>query len=331
MAKRFKAKKKISSKRLKVFFYIFLIFSMSVLTFYYVGHLKFATSNEEFVKYLLEDSNHFKEYNSSLKRGIYKISKLLTGFDTSKPVTLLENKFLYKAKQTEAENNQITYDESDKGKTPVEESVNTPTNKPFIYIYSTHQTEGYNAGNLKEFNITPDVMMASYLLKDRLEKLGATVLVEERRMSDYLKAHGLTYDDSYKASRCYAEDIVKNHEGIDLIIDLHRDALAKNLSTVQIDNKNYAKILFVLGGKASTYSSNLSLVTNLNNSIKAKYPTLSRGLLARDYSVYNQDISGHSILLELGGNENTVEEVMNTVEAIAPSIYEIAGEQNGGQ
>lgn len=302
---------------------------MASLTFYYVGHIKFATNNEEFVKYLLEDSNHFKGYNSYLKRGIYKVSRMLTGIDTSKPVTLLEKEFLYKNKE-ETNSKQITYEQKEN---KVKEPTPTPTpdtKKPFIYIYSTHQTEGYNPGNLKDFNITPDVMMASYVLKDHLEKMGATVHIEERRMSDYLSTHGLTYDDSYKASRYYLEDVVKNNQGIDLIIDLHRDALAKNLSTTTMNNKNYAKILFVLGGKASTYSSNLNLATQLHHSIKAKYPTLSRGLLARDYSIYNQDISGHSILLELGGNENTVEEVLNTLDAIAPFIYEIAGGQNGG-
>lgn len=336
MAKHFKAKKKFSNKKMKRIIYGSLILLIAFFTFNYVGHLKFATNNEEFVKYLLEDSNHFKEYNSYLKRGIYKVSKMLTGIDTSKPVSLLENEFLYKNKK-DTSTTQITYDQNkDKTENKVETQNPQPTpeanvKKPFIYIYSTHQTEGYNAENLKDFNISPDVMMASYLLKDRLEKLGATVLIEERRMSDYLKQHNLNYDHSYTASRYYLEDTLKNHQNIDLIIDLHRDALAKNLSTTTIENKNYAKILFVLGGKPHTYPSNLALVTQLNNSIKTKYPTLSRGLLIRDTSVYNQDVSGHSILLELGGNENTVEEVMNTVEAIAPFIYGIAGGQNGGQ
>ena len=34
--------------------------------------------------------------------------------------------------------------------------------------------------------------------------------------------------------------------------------------------------------------------------------------------LYNQDLNGNMILLELGANENTIDEVQNTVEAIVP-------------
>lgn len=334
MAKKFKAKKKFSLKKCKVFIYMFLILGMSFCTFYYVYHLKFATNNEQFIKYLLEDANHFKEYDHFFKKTVYKVSHYLTGFDTSKPVSLLENKFLYKSQKT-VSTKELTYKEKQKQANEGAKSLDTNTGKENvtlkkrIYIYSTHQTEGYAPGNLKDFNITPDVMMASYLLKDRLEKLGAEVLVEERKMKDYLTQHQLNYDYSYKASRYYLEDTLKKNQKFDLVIDLHRDALAKNLSTTTIGDKNYAKILFVLGGKAATYQSNLAKVTQLNSMIKEKYPTLTRGLLARDYSIYNQDLGDNMILLELGGNENTVDEVMNTVEALAPIIYTYLGGNHG--
>ena len=106
----------------------------------------------------------------------------------------------------------------------------------------------------------------------------------------------------------------------DLVMDLHRDALTKDLSTISIGNKNYAKVLFVVGGKSSYVNENSAIVNKLHSTIQNTYPNLSRGILKRDGSVYNQDLTNHSILLELGGNENTVEEVMNTVEALAPIL-----------
>lgn len=330
MAKKFRAKKKISLKKIKYFFYFLLVCGISFGTFYYIQHLKFATNNEEFIQYLLEDANHFKEYNNTFKSTIYKISRYLTGFDTSKPVSLLENKFLFHTKK-ETSSKQLIYKEKEPDHVDTVNKESDPVQKkPFIYIYSTHQTEGYMPGNLKEFNISPDVMMASYLLKDRLEKLGVEVLIEERKMSDYLTQNKLSYDYSYRASRYYLEDTLKKYEKIDLIIDLHRDALAKNLSTTTIEGKSYAKILFVLGGKAATYPTNLENVTKLNEMIQSKYPTLTRGLLARDYSIYNQDLGTNMILLELGGNENTVDEVMNTVEVLAPFISSYVGGATNG-
>lgn len=296
--------------------YIGIILFAMLYSFQYMKTIHFAHNNEEFVKYLLEDANHFKNYNSQFKKIVYKANRFLVGFNVNEPVSLLENKFFYKKKKEAAK--QIIYKDE------------TNERKPTIYIYSTHQTEGYEAGNLKEFGITPDVMMASYLLEDRLKKEGINVIIEERKMSDYLKAYNLTYDLSYYASRAYAEDILSKNE-VDLVMDLHRDALTKDLSTVTINQKNYAKILFVVGGKSSYVNENNAIVTGLHSKIKDAYPGLSRGILKRDASVYNQDLTNHSILLELGGNENTVDEVMNTVEAITPILAEYIKEAYGNK
>ncbi|MDD3341709.1 MAG: stage II sporulation protein P [Bacilli bacterium] len=339
MVKRFKAKKKMTFKKTKHLFYAICILSAMAFTFQYLYHLKFATNNQEFIKYLLEDSNHFKEYNSGTKKIVYKVTRFLTGVNMNKPVSLLENNFHYKNSSPEA----LVYNEEKKETTEPQTPTATPTptptatpnqksstkEKPLLYIYTTHQTEDYASGNLNEFGITPDVMMAAYLLKDRIEKQGVSVMIEERSMGDYLKQNNLNYDKSYTASRYYAKDVIDKNPNIDFVIDLHRDALAKNLSTTTIGDKNYAKILFVLGGKAATYKNNLEHATTLNNKVKETYPTLTRGLLARDYSIYNQDLTNHSILVELGGNENTVDEVMNTVEAISPIIASYVGDLHG--
>ena len=36
--------------------------------------------------------------------------------------------------------------------------------------------------------------------------------------------------------------------------------------------------------------------------------------------LYNQDLNSNMILLELGANENTIDEIQNTVEAITPIL-----------
>ena len=37
--------------------------------------------------------------------------------------------------------------------------------------------------------------------------------------------------------------------------------------------------------------------------------------------IYNQDISSNSILIELGGVDNNIDEVLNTTEAISNILY----------
>ena len=36
--------------------------------------------------------------------------------------------------------------------------------------------------------------------------------------------------------------------------------------------------------------------------------------------LYNQDLNSNMILLELGANENTIDEIQNTVESITPIL-----------
>ena len=70
------------------------------------------------------------------------------------------------------------------------------------------------------------------------------------------------------------------------------------------------------------YQANLSLAQSISDLINQSYPKLSRGIMSKSGSnvngLYNQDLNGNMILLELGANENTIDEVQNTVEAIVP-------------
>jgi stage II sporulation protein P len=330
LKRRFKAKKKSKIIKNKYLIYFIIILGISVITFQYVNKLKFASNNEEFIKYLLEDANHFKEYDSSVKKIVYKVSKTLTGVDTEEPVSILENKFLFKSNKKDIDT-KLAYKDNEKEevKPLVENKGEVSQTNKVVYIYNTHQVETYNPGNLKEFNITPDVVMASYIIKDRLEKKGIKVIFEERKMSEYLKNAGLDYDHSYTASRYYLKDVLKNNPKIDLVIDLHRDALPKYLSTVTLDSKNYAKVMFVHGGKSSNANITLSNVNRMNELIKNKFPGITRGVLSRSYSIYNQDLHDNSMLIELGGNENLIDEVMNTSEFLANIIYEYLGGTDG--
>ena len=104
-------------------------------------------------------------------------------------------------------------------------------------------------------------------------------------------------------------------------IDIHRDSITKNYSTVLINNKNYAKVLFVIGKDHNAWQQNNNLASILNNLINKYYPGLSRGIIQKEgrgvNGIYNQDISPNCILIEVGGVDNTIEEVNNTMLALS--------------
>ena len=98
-----------------------------------------------------------------------------------------------------------------------------------------------------------------------------------------------------------------------------------------INNKKYAKILFVVGKEHDNYQKNLALANDLNKRITNSYPTLSRGVIEKEGSgvngIYNQDLSENCLLLELGGYENNISEVLNTIEIISGVIKEYLDER----
>ena len=330
MAHKFKSKK--SKKHiLKYILLIIVIYIVYSLFSFVILNIKLVDNNEEFIKNILVDSNYHMLYEKKNNNMIYKITKLLTNLNIKEPVTILENNFGYKI----SNNTELVYNENYTSDETIEEVIDymnkETSNNPVVYIYNSHQTEGYNNKYLEGYNITPNVLMASYLLKEKLEKINIPTLVEESNIPEFMRINNWVHKDSYKASRFYLLDTINKYSSIKLYIDLHRDAVTKENSTVTINNKQYAKILFVVGKEHDNYKKNLTLANNLNNLIIKSYPTLSRGIMEKEGSgvngIYNQDLSENCLLLELGGHENNISEVLNTIEIISEIIKEYLNER----
>ena len=190
-------------------------------------------------------------------------------------------------------------------------------NKSIVYIYNTHQTEAYQKGKT--------VLDAAHLLKEGLAKYNIQTYVEETNITEFMRTNNISYNYSYYASKFFVQEAIKNYKP-NLIIDLHRDAISKDASTITINNKKYAKIMFVVGEEHKNYKENYALATQINNLIKKKYPSLTRGVLLKggknNNGIYNQDLARNIILIELGGNYNTFEEVSNTINLLSEIIGE---------
>lgn len=326
MARKFKTKK--SKKIFKYIIIIFLIYLLYSFISLVVLNLKIVNNNEDFIKNLLADSNYHLLYEERSKNFIYKISKFISNINVNNPTSILEKSFGYKI----SNNNVLVHNDnysSVNTDSSVEEVINYMKEKeikkePLVYIYNTHQTEKYSNEDLGD--ITPNVLMASYLLKDKLEKLGVPTLVEESNIPEFMKINNWNYNSSYKASRFYLLDAKSKYSSVKLFIDLHRDSIEKKNSTVTINKKEYAKVLFVVGKEHANYEKNLDLANKLNEKIKKNYSTLTRGVMEKEgknvNGIYNQDVSENCVLIELGGNENNITEILNTVDVISEIIKE---------
>ncbi len=322
MRKKFKARKKINL--LKLFFCIFFVLLLFLLFKSFILTTKLASSNEEFLNKLLNDSNHYILYKNVNENPIYSFVKLITKIDIKEPKSILEKSLKYKTN-----NMNISYTASDDVyslNSDYIEDTNKDNNieNPIVYIYNTHQLEEYNKTNLEEYNIKPNVLMASYILREYLNRNNIKTVVETADITDFLNVNGWNYSKSYNASRFYLDEAIKKYPNLKLIIDLHRDAIEYNASTVTINDKKYAKVLFVVGLDYENYQPNLDLANSLNNLINSKYPGLSRGVLKKSgknvNGIYNQDLKNNIVLIECGGYQNNIDEVMNTMIALSDII-----------
>lgn len=302
MRKRFKSKKRLKVRGVVfIFFFIFIIYLLSI----YVTRIKFISSNKKFINNILDTMSN-QTINNVLKNIDAKIF--------NSPIFLLESQLEYQ-KDSEI----------------ITEFAYVEVEKPRVYIYNSHQGETYSKEYLEEYNITPNVLMASQMLSEKLNDLGVNTIVEENNILEYMANNALDHSGSYIASRYFLENTMNKYNSIELYIDLHRDAISHDAAYVNINGKDCAKILFVIGLEYDTYYNNLSIVEKINNIINSKYPNLSRGIMKkRGYGVngvYNQDLSSNVILIEIGGHENNIDEVNNTLELVANAIKEYLNEE----
>lgn len=208
-----------------------------------------------------------------------------------------------------------------------------PTSKelePIIYLYNTHQSEEYASSNYAEFSINPTVIMNNYILEDIFTKQGYPTLVEESSIKEILKKNSWPGYNSYKASRILLDNSITNHSSLKYFIDIHRDSLSKDKTTIQFGDKSYAKVLFIVGLENKDYQKNLAFTEKINSKLNEYYPGLSRGIYKKSgpgvNGVYNQDFNEYTILIEIGGYDNTTTEVLNTDLAFARCFLEVINE-----
>ena len=117
------------------------------------------------------------------------------------------------------------------------------------------------------------------------------------------------------------EDKYEKYPSLKYFIDVHRDSVSKKISTVKINDKSYAKILFIVGLEHDNYRENLAVTSKINEMFNEKYPGLSRGIYEKKgpgvNGIYNQDFNKNVIVIEMGGEENNIDEVLNTTLAVS--------------
>lgn len=293
-------KKKKKSKLRFIIFTFFFFFS-------YVFAFKYCKENKKINNILNPKINYinFSFLNTISEKVDEKINK---------PVNLLNNNIRVTTRSIKKENNieKVSVVNNIEEKQKKEDIYD-----PIIYVYNTHQSEKY---------MDYSVYDASLELTNKLNQSGIDTYFEEQSITAFLQSNNLKYYKSYTVSRKYIDEAKDKYHNLNYFFDIHRDALSKEKSTININGVSYAKIMFVVGKENNNYAQNLANANKLNNIINNKVPGISRGVITKEgkgvNGVYNQDIGYNVFLIEVGGNNNTKDEVLKTIDVIYNSIYE---------
>ncbi len=190
--------------------------------------------------------------------------------------------------------------------------------KPQILIYHTHSQEAF--ADSTPGNSDTTIVGAGEMLKNVLtEEYGYNVI---HHTGEYDVP---SRDYAYSKSLPALEQILLENPSIEVVIDLHRDGVKEGTHLVtDINGVSTARIMFFNGlshtkrNGSIEYLQNKNLQENLAFSFQMQmaaneyYPGLTRKNYLNGYR-YNMHLRGKSLLVELGAQTNTVEEIKNAI------------------
>ncbi len=209
--------------------------------------------------------------------------------------------------------------------TPEEISVETDGDPISVLLYFTHIQESYQPIVEKKYGLkavnyhpTANISNVSDLVVQHFQFNGDSVDVLEFDNMNKMQISG-----AYTKIRPYLQKQLAENQ-YDVLLDLHRDSIKREKTTIKSGGTTYARLTFVVGAEHVNYKMNEAFSKAVSNEVNRLVPTISKGVLAKTHDtgngVYNQDLSSHALLVELGGIENTEEEINRTIAILAKAI-----------
>lgn len=192
---------------------------------------------------------------------------------------------------------------------------------PQILIYHTHSQEAF-ADSVPGDRDTTVVGVGEHLAEILRKEYGYNVL-------HHTGQYDLVRDDAYAEALPAIEQLLAENPSIQVVIDLHRDSVAAQTRLVMdLDGRPTARFMFFNGLSRTRKTGNIAYLYNENQDanlafsfqmqLKAAeyYPGLTRKIYLKGYR-YNMHLRPQCLLVELGAQNNTVEEAMNACDPLA--------------
>ena len=198
-------------------------------------------------------------------------------------------------------------------------TVEIGTDAPQVLIMHTHTTETYEpaerswcdpAFSARSTDLSVNMAAVGAEIAAQLNAAGICTL-HDTTLHDYP-----SYNGSYARSNATVRSYLERYPTIKVVIDVHRDAIqrddgARIKPVAMIDGMKSAQVMIICGadvnGNLPNFRQNLRFASRWQDRMESMFPGLTRPVLF-DYRYYNQDLTTGSLLIEVGGHANTLEE-----------------------
>ncbi|TGA97073.1 stage II sporulation protein P [Sporolactobacillus shoreae] len=191
--------------------------------------------------------------------------------------------------------------------------------KKTVLLYHTHYWEAYkpfNNGQVTSLNPDHGVVQDGLVV--------GNVLADHRIGFINTGIRNWGYNVAYQNSRVLVQNLLKENPSLLYLIDIHRDSSGRSVTTMKLGNTSYARISFIIGEDNPNYSANLYMAKQIKSIMDKQYPGLVRGIVGKTKfdgnGVYNQDLSKNALLIEIGGVDNTLDEVDRSSKAFGEAL-----------
>ncbi len=210
--------------------------------------------------------------------------------------------------------------------------------QPQVLIYHTHSTESYELEDLgyytkgssartvdEKYNM---LRVGDEIVKE-LEAAGIEV-IHDRSLYDYP-----SYNGAYNRSAATAKKYLEKYPSITVTLDIHRDAIEQSggvrvKPTAVINGKKAAQVMIIAGVDDGTmdfpkWKENMKFASVLQQQMEKSYPGLTRAAMVC-HRRYNMYLTTNSLLIEMGGHANTLDEAVYSGEMLGKSLVEVLKE-----
>ena len=209
---------------------------------------------------------------------------------------------------------------------------------PQVLIIHTHGSESYTMPPGQEYDVsdtfrTLDTNCNMIRIGDEMAQVltdAGISVVHDRSLYDYP-----SYAGSYERAAASIEAYLAEYPDIALVLDVHRDAIEDSDGTrvkpvCEIDGESTAQVMVIAGcdnGSSAALPNwrlNLRFAAAWEAAMEGAYPGLTRPVLC-GYRFYNQDLTTGSLLIEIGGHANTLDEALRAGRYAAEGLVKAVG------